>query len=243
MTSGVHAGVDGCPAGWIAVVHEPGAAGPRVSVSPRFDVLLAALPDDAIVAVDMPIGLPERIGPGGRGPERAIRPFLGDRQSSVFSIPARAAVFADDYRDACRIAFETSDPSRRVSKQAFHIFPKIREIDAVLRTSPSLAGRIIESHPELAFWELNGHCALARPKKIKGSINADGMAERRALLGRHGYPEAFLAAPPPRGAKADDFLDAAAVALVARRRLQGIARPYPDPPLADGFGLPVAIWA
>ncbi|MET0941177.1 MAG: DUF429 domain-containing protein, partial [Mesorhizobium sp.] len=38
-------------------------------------------------------------------------------------------------------------------------------------------------------------------------------------------------------------LDAAALMLIALRIACGEARPYPDPPLVDGFGIPVAIWA
>src|SRR5437763_193817 len=60
------AGVDGCKAGWIVVHREPGAA-PSVSVFPSFPALLEALPD-AIIAVDMPIGLPDFSRKGGRGP-------------------------------------------------------------------------------------------------------------------------------------------------------------------------------
>ncbi|WP_246658873.1 DUF429 domain-containing protein [Mesorhizobium sp. J18] len=39
-----------------------------------------------MLAVDMPIGLPERTGKGGRGPENLVRLHLDERQSSVFSI-------------------------------------------------------------------------------------------------------------------------------------------------------------
>ncbi|RVB69770.1 DUF429 domain-containing protein, partial [Mesorhizobium sp. M7A.F.Ca.CA.002.04.1.1] len=45
------------------------------------------------------------------------------------------------------------------------------------------------------------------------------------------------------GAAADDFLDAAAMTLIAGRIVGGEARPFPDPPGRDSFGIPVAIWA
>ncbi|TGV10968.1 DUF429 domain-containing protein [Mesorhizobium sp. M8A.F.Ca.ET.173.01.1.1] len=254
-------GADGCKAGWIAVLHEPGSTprdaspAPSVDVFPTFAALLAAIPDDAIVAVDMPIGLPEFSQKGGRGPEALVRPLLGARQSSVFSIPSRAALYADTcdfttieawyaaHRSASEVARTTSDPPRGVSIQAFGIFSKIREIDALLIAQPELRGRVFESHPEVAFCRLNGDQAMLLPKKIKGSVNPAGMAERKALLCRHGYEMDFLDQPPPRGAAADDFLDAAAMALIAGRIASGKAKPFPDPPLADGFGIPVAIWA
>lgn len=263
MTSAetVLVGVDGCKAGWIAVRRTPGSTlrnpgmAPSVDVFASFSALLAAIPDDAIVTVDMPIGLPEFSQKGGRGPEALVRPLLGTRQSSVFSIPSRAALYADiadfttvdawyaAHRRASDVARTTSDPPRGVSIQAFGIFSKIRELDTLLIARPDLRSRIFESHPEVAFCRLNGGQAMQLPKKVKGSVNPAGMAERKALLCRHGYETGFLDQAPPRGAAADDFLDAAAMMLIAGRIARGEARPIPDPPLTDGFGIPVAIWA
>ena len=50
-------------------------------------------------------------------------------------------------------------------------------------------------------------------------------------------------AAPPKGAAADDLIDALACAAIARRLHAGSARPFPDPPPRDAFGLPMAIWA
>lgn len=233
-------GVDGCRAGWIAVtIAATGPVEPDVTVTRDFAGLVR---DRAAVAVDMPIGLPERTGRGGRGPESLVRPLLGDRQSSVFSIPARAAVEAPDYAAACAAALATSDPPRKVSKQAFFLFAKVREIDALLRAEPALVARVHEMHPEVAFWRLNGQVAVPVPKKVKSRPHPPGLAFRRGLLVAAGFPEAFLARVP-RGAGADDLLDAAAGALVARRILAGEALSFPDPPGRDAHGLPVAIRA
>jgi predicted RNase H-like nuclease len=247
-------GVDGCPGGWIAVWRQDGGR-PSVRVFPAFAELIAAFPDDTTVAVDMPIGLPEFSGRGGRGPEALVRPLLGQRQSSVFSIPSRAAVYAETasftsveesyaaHRRASEVARRTSDPPRGISIQAFGIFPKIREIDALLRERPDLSERVIESHPEVAFMQLNGGAPVSLPKKIKGVVNPPGMEERKALLCRHGYERAFLDEGPPAGAKADDFLDAACMMLVADRIRRGQAVSWPDPPGRDAYGIPVAIRA
>ena len=86
------AGVDGCKGGWIvAIASDEGSEAPLIRVVSRFADLFAGeiVPD--LVAVDMPIGLPDRVQGSGRGPEQAVRVLLGDRQSSVFSIPARRA--------------------------------------------------------------------------------------------------------------------------------------------------------
>lgn len=235
------AGVDGCKAGWVAIVrkiNEPSAV--TLGVFSRFEDLLNHPMMLAKIAVDMPIGLPQRTGPNGRAPERAIRPLLGARQSSVFSMPSRAAIYAPTYQEACRLALETSDPPRKVAKQGYYLFGKVREIDQLM--TPALGTRVFEVHPELAFWRLNGACEMQKPKKIKGKANPVGLAERRELLLSFGYEKSFLDQPRPRGVGADDVLDAAANALIAERLWQGIAQPFPARPQRDENGILIAIW-
>lgn len=236
------AGMDGCRAGWVTVFLRPAGDDARVRILPRFSDITEAPEKPAVIAVDIPIGLPEQTGPGGRSAENAIRPLLGARQSSVFSVPSRAALETLDYREACSIALTTSDPPRKISKQLFMIAPKIREVDATLRGDPSLASRTFEVHPEAAFWLLNGKCALTEPKKIKGKLYEPGLHLRRELLVAAGLPRTHVETAPPTGAAADDLLDALACAAIARRIHAGIARPYPDPPPRDVHGLPMAIW-
>lgn len=235
------AGVDGCPGGWIAAFVRPQGDEITVTVAARFADLLAHAP--AVIAVDIPIGLPERAGAGGRAAENAVRPLLGARQSSVFSVPSRAAVYAGDYAAACRVALATSEPPRKVSKQLFNLAPKIREVDGVLRADPALAARVFEVHPELAFWRLNGERPLPEPKKVKSRCYAPGLASRRRLLIAAGLPPAAVNASAPKRAGPDDLLDALACAAAARRIHAGTARPFPNPPPHDDHGLPMAIWA
>ena len=236
------AGVDGCAGGWLAAFVRPSGDEVRLRVLPRFAEMLAAPEAPAIIAVDMPIGLPAQVGVGGRAAESTVRPLLGARQSSVFSVPSRAAIAATDYREACRIALATSDPPRKVSKQLFNIAPRIRELDEALRGADA-AARVFEVHPELAFWRLNGGCALTEPKKVKSRPYEPGLALRRSLLLVAGFPDDVVQAPAPKTAAADDLLDALACAAIARRIDAGIARPFPNPPPNDEFGLPMAIWA
>jgi predicted RNase H-like nuclease len=237
------AGVDGCPKGWVVALVRPIRDEVRVRVIAHFADILAAPEQPKIIAVDMPIGLPDRIGPEGRGPEKAVRPLLGERQSSVFSVPSRGAIHADDYWEECRIAANTSEPPRKVSKQLFMIAPKIREIDGVLRAGAGGVARVFECHPEVAFWRLNGERALNEPKKVKSRPYGPGLELRRGLLVRAGIPDAVAHAEAPKGAAADDFLDALACAAIARRIHLGIARPFPEAFGRDAYGLPMAIWA
>ncbi len=245
------AGVDGCRGGWVAVIVAPDGVMSARRLGALAELFDAPSPD--LVAVDMPIGLPESVAAKGRAPERLVRPLLGGRQSSVFSIPARAAVYASvdpavaeaaRYRHACDVARATSTPPRAVAKQAFHIFPKIIEIDTLLRTRPELQARLHECHPEVSFRMMNG-APLAIAKKVKNAPHAPGLALRRALLEAAGFPPALLGAARARelGVGADDLIDAAAAAWTARRLARGEAISFPALPERDALGLPVAIWA
>lgn len=236
-------GVDGCRAGWVAAFVRAQGDEVRVRIVPGFSDVLAAPEQPAIIAVDMPIGLPKRTGLGGRGAENAVRPLLGARQSSVFSVPSRDAIDAHDYADACARALATSEPPRKVSKQLFNIAPKIREIDRLLRDDAAAATRVFEVHPEVAFWRLNGGRSLTEPKKVKSKPYEPGLVLRRGLLIAAGLPPEAVNASPPKGAGPDDALDALACAAIAQRIYRGEATPFPDPPPLDAYGLRMAIWA
>lgn len=131
-----------------------------------------------------------------------------------------------------------SDPPAGVTFQAFSIFPKIAEIDSILRGSEALRLRVFESHPEVAFCVLNVGQEMQHAKRTRL-----GEDERKAVLVAHGYERRFLDQPPPSGAKVDDFLDAACMMLVAGRIRRGEADSFPDPPYRDAYGIPVAIRA
>jgi len=254
MTRPSHvAGIDGCRGGWICARWDGADWLALERVGDLTDVLDA--PDGPrMAAIDIPIGLPDSILARGRSAEREARPLLGQRQSSVFSVPSRSAVEAAitpdapeamRYRQASALARATSEPPRSVSKQAFHIFPKIMEVDALLRAHPQIQARLFECHPEVSFWAMNGKAALTLPKKVKGRPDPEGMALRIALLETAGVPVAALTPFEARrlGAGLDDLLDACAAAWTAARILAGTALSFPDPPEQDRYGLPIAIRA
>jgi predicted RNase H-like nuclease len=226
-------GVDGCPGGWIAV-----RWGEKLShhFCGSFAGVLAL--DAAVIAVDMPIGFPEG---SGRAAEREARARLGARQSSVFSVPCRAAVMCADYRAACAANLHHSDPPKKVSRQVFHIFPKMREVDALM--TPDLQKRVFEVHPELALWAMNAQQPLPLPKKLKSRPHPPGLELRRRLLKAAGFP---LEALPPSSYRsadvgADDLIDACACAWSARRILEGRALRFPQTPPVDARGLRMEI--
>jgi predicted RNase H-like nuclease len=243
------AGVDSCPKGWIAVFVRPSGQDGDTRVFCRFSDILTAPEAPAVIAVDIPIGLPKRAGQGGRAAEATVRSLLTKRRPSVFSVPSRCAIYAEigpfknqkekeaARRRASMVAVATSDPPRKITVQSFAIFPKIREVDKVMQAKKRSL-RICEVHPEIAFWLMNSENEVADSKKAQA-----GAERRKKLLTEWKLPRHIMDRRPPKGAGSDDLLDALACAAIARRIHAGIARPFPDPPPRDSFGLPMAIWA
>jgi predicted RNase H-like nuclease len=248
------AGVDGCPAGWIVAFMRPDGSDVRQRIVNSFAQVLAEPEMPAIVAVDMPIGLPEHSPPKGRLPESAVRPLLGDRKSSVFRIPSRSAVYAGasatpiDDRErfflACEIARQTSEDRKAFAKQGFYIFRKIVEVDQFLRNNHNMVKQVFEIHPEVAFWRINGSRPLNEPKKKKNRPYAPGLELRQHLLVADGFSKKVVNLVPAKlNAGVDDWLDALACAAIAKRIHLKQASSYPASPRCDAFGLPMAIWA
>lgn len=242
------AGVDGCRSGWIAAFVRPTGQKVQTRLFAHFADILSAVEAPAIIAVDAPIGLPDH-SYGGRRADNIVRQLLLARKSSVFPVPSRSAVFADQgrYMDSesrrrahqriCTVAAATSTPPRRISIFTFGILEKIRDVDVVLRDHSSARKRVHETHPEFEFQQLNGEKAVAEAKKSEAGLHL-----RTRLLMRGGLSPEAVNGPAPKGAKPDDLLDALACALVARRIYANEAHPFPDPPDRDGFDLPMAIW-
>src|SRR5687768_4415737 len=93
------AGVDGCRGGWIAVWACESTV--RAFIAPSVAALFGRLGPNALVAMDIPIGLTD-IGP--RSCDVAARKFLkAPRASSVFPAPIRPVLRAETYEDARRI--------------------------------------------------------------------------------------------------------------------------------------------
>jgi predicted RNase H-like nuclease len=207
------AGVDGCRDGWV-VVHEVGAA-----VRASFADVLDALPDDTVVAVDMPIGLADEHRPGGRDADRAARAELGPKRSSVFSAPPRSVLGARSLSEARR-------RGGRLTLQTLNLLPRIEDVDRVM--TPALQARVFEVHPELSFAAMDGGRPVPAPKRT-----AEGAKQRLALLARARVP----VPERPTGAALDDVLDACALTWSAGRIARGDARRVPDVVAFDRCGL------
>lgn len=216
--------MDGFKTGWVSVALRSGAfEGARLHKT--FLDVLSSFPDARVIAVDIPIGLPE--GDRVRLADGAARGFLSGGGSSVFPVPPRLILEAETYSQARELA--VSHWRRGVTAQSFALAKKILEVAASAEDE-----RVFEVHPEVSFRAMKGS-DLTAPKK-----SWNGAMERRELLHQVGIDIPNYIDHAGR-AGLDDVLDAAAAAWSANRILTGTAERLPDEPELIG-GHQVAIW-
>lgn len=220
------AGIDGCRGGWLMVRRRLGGGDAEVCLSPRFDELPAA----ALACIDMPIGLPDS---GRRGADVEARALLGPRRNSVFLGFRRPLLAFEDY--AAANGWAKADGAG-LSKQAWNLLPKIRELDTLI--TPAIQDRLRETHPELAFLAMTG-TPMPLPKH-----DPMGLLQRHEAVTAAGFAEIdrWLTALDRRKAKPDDLLDACALCHSAARIARGEGRRVPDDPPRDARGLRMEIW-
>ena len=230
-------GTDGCRAGWFCVILDDGG-GWSFCVAPDARAVGELAVAAASMLIDIPIGLPDA-GPDGRLCDRQARQLLGrGRASSVFSAPARGTLAATSYPDALELNRQATGSG--LSRQAWNIVPKIREIDTLLCDNRELRGVLRECHPELCFRALNGNRAMQYNKK-----KVNGQQERLAVLERcfphcHALFEQVCGAFLRRQVARDDILDAMVCAVTAKYGY-GRYQTVPASPARDRQGLPMEI--
>lgn len=229
-------GVDGCRCGWLYVSLDRGRLDFGTVACLR--KLVAMVPSRDPMFVDIPIGLRDE-GALPRGCDVEARRLLGHgRASSVFPAPLRPVLDAGSYEEALRRSRELS--GKGLSRQAWGIAGKIREVDVLVRGSRKARGMIRESHPEVCFLTLAGGRPMQHRKKLD-----EGFEERMALLEAHcagsrAMAERALQCTVRRDVARDDIADALVLAVTAatpRRRLCTL----PAEPVRDAFGLPMEI--
>ena len=205
-------GVDGARGGWVGVRWDGRSL--ACAFAPALDALVADVWPVAVVAVDMPIKLEVS---ATRACEDLARPLLGARRSSLFQSPSLGALdFTDDDYPGAN-AWSKASTGRGISKQAWFLVPKIREVRALAETG---AVPVRECMPELSFRAMHGE-PLHHPK-----TTWSGHALRVRLLREHGIE--LPDDPGPAGRVApDDLVDAAAVAWSAMRIAEGTAESVP----------------
>jgi predicted RNase H-like nuclease len=222
-------GVDACKSGWV------GIALSEETVSAHFAAGIDALVEEAssdgplaVIAVDIPIGLPDT---GRRQADVLARKAVGPLWASVFITPVRPALEAPDYASAAGLSRRLAGEG--ISRQAFALQPKILQVDRWVRQA---LHRVVEVHPEASFAQLAGTALQSRKSTWAGA------ALRHRLLARAGIGLPDDLGHAGEKAAVDDVLDAAAAAWTAHRVLRGRARTCPSPPETFSDGLASAIW-
>jgi predicted RNase H-like nuclease len=187
------AGADGCRRGWVLATRDGAEVVPTLAtVVARYER----------VGVDMPIALADT---WGRRCDNEARRLLARRASTIFSAPPRQLLTHTDYPSANGASKQLF--GRGLTRQAFNLLPKIREVVALALEWPS---RLLEVHPECSFRTMSG-------RDLPPKRTAAGFDERRALIESvFGPVDTKLA-----GAARDDVLDAYAVLWSVERHQRG----------------------
>ena len=228
-------GVDGCRTGWIAVQEDTLSGRLSWYVKPTLRELLYTEAPPSVVAIDVPIGLPDV---GSRQCDILARRLLTRiRASSVFPAPLRAVTQSQSHADAS--AARRHLEGKGMSIQAWSIVPKIREVDELLRGNPGLLQSVVEVHPEVCFYHLAGRPMTFAKKRPQG--RAERLAALQPIFNE--FPAAAVRELRAEGAAADDVLDAFAALWTARRVKEGTAIILPESPPRDACGLPMQMVA
>jgi predicted RNase H-like nuclease len=218
-------GLDGFSRGWVAVTLD----GDQPTICFPSNVVDALSGSFDRAGIDIPIGMTED---GERECDLLAREKLRPHASRVFT-GARRWLW-QEFRDPDKANREAlRRGQKRVSRQLWHLGPKIMEVDAFVRAHR--ARDIREVHPELVFLRLYG-------KPLPPKKSEEGDALRRRLLKRAGFREIDRWLTKERigtGAKRDDVLDACAVAMAAREPAGSLPQRSSQ---LDGYGLPMRIW-
>jgi predicted RNase H-like nuclease len=170
----------------------------------------------SVVAIDMPIGLPDR---GYRQADILARAAIGSLWPSVFMTPVREALLAADHAAASSVNRQLT--GQGISIQAFALKPKLLQVEQWARQTHI---RVVEIHPEVCFARLAG-----APLTVRKSSWA-GAERRHALLAGVGIEIAGGLDVAGAQAAVDDILDAGAAAWAARQVLLGVHSRSPTHP-------------
>jgi predicted RNase H-like nuclease len=227
------AGVVPCPAGWLVaggklVGIQVYPEEPTIAVA--FRDVIDAIPQYAVIAVTVPIGLPSKPTRGGRAADAAARQILGfPHAGAIGSTPTRASLRAPSY-DAARKA-----NGGRLDVVTWQQFAKIREVDAEMQ--PYMQRRVYEVRPELSFFQ------LAEDEVLKHSKDTDAGQEERQSLLRRRMPgsERVIEATGLHGVRLGHLVDAAVTLWTARRIVARAVSRVPEDPEWDDNGLRMEI--
>ena len=234
-------GVDGCRKGWICVSLDLSTGELSAKVFKTAKALFKDSPGP--IGIDIPIGLPDA---ASRKCDKVARKLLKfPRSSSVFPVPMRAALDPSfTYKAACDA--NEKQCGKRLPQQSYAILPKIREVDAWLRSHSKPGKQVYEVHPEVSFYYWNEEKPMEYAKK-----SGFGFLERYKLVtAQHGEKAVLKIRKEHKQSDVadDDILDAIAAAWTARRinfgekkkKYKCIPEGVPE---RDEMGLPMQMFA
>lgn len=241
MSKKVFVGVDGCSAGWFAVflaAENEKSCKWKVELFPEFSFLINFLKKeygqvDFLILIDIPIGL-KAGGSGERLSDLGAREILKSRKSSIFSVPCREAVYMENYEKACKVNKELAGKS--ISKQAWNIVPKIRDVDSFLVENRILREKVKEVAPEICFQSFTGSPMKSSKKKVDGFLERI-KALREVCLFTDAIVEAAISKYRRKEVAKDDILDALAAAITAKMGYEDGFEYVPCNPETDIEGL------
>ena len=229
------AGIDGCKLGWILISFDEGQE--HYEVLSDQEELESVLGDYDRIFVDMPIGLQE--DEYTRTCDLELRKVLGSEySSSVFSPPIRPALYAPTYAEANLTSFEYTE--KKLTLQSWNITPKIKMLDELLQKHDGWGEKVLESHPEWLFQNLNDGMIFQK-KNLKKGIRH----RLELLIQENEWAGEFFRVIKEEYRRADvgedDIVDAMVLAYYANQSVARGLRTIPNEPPKDSKGLPMAI--
>lgn len=230
-------GIDGTKEGWAVATCKSGKT--FVQFFRKIEDVWHSYRDKLeLIFIDIPIGLPHS-EKRYRSCDEEARKFLGyPRSSSIFSPPCREVFEARDYKEA--LAINKKILGKGLSRQAWNIIPKIKEVDEFIIKNPEAVKFLKESHPEVAFKGLKGEVAKFSKRDEEGY--KERMEFLRILFRKF---DCEIVEDKIKGLRRDDIVDALillATGLLAIKKEGDICSFPTNFKEKDLLGLPMEIF-
>lgn len=223
-----YVGVDWMKGKWLTVELSNNIA--RYNIFDNIKELCKKYENVDSVLIDVPIGLPESSEHAKDRPDKFAKAYLKnkDRKSSIFPVPFRQMVYAENQKEFWEIAKALG---AKTTPPTYGIIKCIRQVDEFLQKNPAWKNKLLESHPECAFQALNNG------KGLDFSKHADeGIDLRTKILSKYVDNVELLISTASKKAR-EDILDALALAVTAKLGY----KPIPENPKFDNNGLKMQI--
>ena len=232
------AGVDACKRGWIVAFRDLDAPHVvRVRVEPTIEAVLDAPERPSVVAVDMPIGLPERAGRAGRTADQLARDLLGQRRGTVFPTSRPKRRVCRDLHGGDRAVALPGDAA------ICAVSARLRDLSAHPRDRSAAALQARSDRPCRRGASRDGVLGDER-RRARSRAEDDDRRAADAAPALAGGRHPVVGRQPHAAARRRQGRSARCAGQPGGGGARGArARPLPpDPPETDEHGIPMAIW-